>query len=48
MESKSIDEVGRNSASFNHQKSPNPGPGQFMVFDLPLVMRAELDMRLEA
>ena len=46
MESIDVDEVGLNSASLNHQISPDPGPGQFTVFDLPRVMRDELDMRL--
>ncbi len=40
------DEVGLNSASLNHQISPTPGPGQFTVYDLPRVMRDELDMRI--
>ena len=40
------DEVGVTTSSFSHQVSPNPGKGQFTVFDLPKVVHDELGMRV--
>lgn len=39
-------EVGITSSSFMHQVTPEPGAGQFTVFDLPKRLRDELGLRI--